>query len=310
MQKSKAIKELFKIQDTTQKFEIIKKYDLNIKGFSNITMDILKQNEKYISNQITSTQNISKINSTIKSSIKAENNLDYLLSPEKIIEKYNYDFKGLLTIFENDQYSELTEIMIDKITMDTTQVNTNNSNEDDSKKETLRNIIKSLELKLQNREEKIQVLLKNSKEINRKIDDYRNQIDKLNEKITKNHNDLETKNESIQIKKVKINELKEKLEIQKSNTLYLEDTKKASHNKSIHIMGAPELWKSEKLKNVEFYNEKNTDLFIQKSNKHMVHKFYIVKFGVTSYTSRKLKKLMNVTFIDSKEDFAKILEED
>ncbi|HDA0798329.1 TPA: hypothetical protein O4U00_002464, partial [Staphylococcus aureus] len=46
MQKSKAIKELFKIQDTEDKFKIIKNYDLKIKGFSNITIDLLEQNEK------------------------------------------------------------------------------------------------------------------------------------------------------------------------------------------------------------------------------------------------------------------------
>ncbi|HDE3732520.1 TPA: hypothetical protein PDC97_001208, partial [Staphylococcus aureus] len=52
MQKSKAIKELFKIQDNENKFKIIKNYDLKIKGFSNITLDFIEQNEKYISNQI------------------------------------------------------------------------------------------------------------------------------------------------------------------------------------------------------------------------------------------------------------------
>ncbi|HFD7743785.1 TPA: hypothetical protein ACF53M_002588, partial [Staphylococcus aureus] len=102
MQKSKAIKELFKIQDTEDKFKIIKNYDLKIKGFSNITIDLLEQNEKYISNQIATTQNINKITNIIKSNIKNEHNLDYLLSFDKISEKYNKDFNGLITIFEND----------------------------------------------------------------------------------------------------------------------------------------------------------------------------------------------------------------
>ncbi|HCU8291745.1 TPA: hypothetical protein OVC01_002435, partial [Staphylococcus aureus] len=84
MQKSKAIKELFKIQDTEDKFKIIKNYDLKIKGFSNITIDLLEQNEKYISNQIATTQNINKITNIIKSNIKNEHNLDYLLSFDKI----------------------------------------------------------------------------------------------------------------------------------------------------------------------------------------------------------------------------------
>ena len=87
MQKSKAIKELFKVQDTRNKFKIIKDYDLQIKGFSNITVDLLEQNENYISNQIASTQNIKKIANIIKSNIKSEQNLDYLLSIRKDFRK-------------------------------------------------------------------------------------------------------------------------------------------------------------------------------------------------------------------------------
>ncbi|MEI2047699.1 hypothetical protein VWD94_08195 [Staphylococcus aureus] len=70
MQKSKAIKELFKIQDNENKFKIIKNYDLKIKGFSNITLDFIEQNEKYISNQIATTQNIKKITNIIKNKKK------------------------------------------------------------------------------------------------------------------------------------------------------------------------------------------------------------------------------------------------
>lgn len=71
---------------TEDKFKIIKNYDLKIKGFSNITIDLLEQNEKYISNQIATTQNINKITNIIKSNIKNEHNLDYLLSFDKISE--------------------------------------------------------------------------------------------------------------------------------------------------------------------------------------------------------------------------------
>lgn len=144
MQKSKAIKELFKVQDTKNKFKIIKDYDLQIKGFSNITIDLLEQNEIYISNQIASTQNIKKITNIIKSKIKSEQNLDYLLSIDKIFEKYNQEFNGLLTIFENDKYSELTEKIITSLTIDNSSTKHENPTENEDKEIVLRGIIQSL----------------------------------------------------------------------------------------------------------------------------------------------------------------------
>ena len=164
MQKSKAIKELFKIQDTEDKFKIIKNYDLKIKGFSNITIDLLEQNEKYISNQIATTQNINKITNIIKSNIKNEHNLDYLLSFDKISEKYNKDFNGLITIFENDKYGELTEKIISNFVIDNSPIKYENSDKNKDKEFVLRNIIQSLESKLQIKDKKIDELLKLNKE--------------------------------------------------------------------------------------------------------------------------------------------------
>nr|WP_318757998.1 hypothetical protein [Staphylococcus sp. KG4-3]MDW8562862.1 hypothetical protein [Staphylococcus sp. KG4-3] len=165
MQKSKAIKELFKVQDTKNKFKIVKDYDLQIKGFSNITIDLLEQNEIYISNQIASTQNIKKITNIIKSKIKSEQNLDYLLSIEKIFEKYNQEFNGLLTIFENDKYSELTEKIITSLTIDSSLIKHENSTENEDKETVLRGIIQSLELKLQTKDQKIDEILKLNREL-------------------------------------------------------------------------------------------------------------------------------------------------
>ncbi|PWG67714.1 hypothetical protein DEM28_27090, partial [Enterobacter mori] len=85
----------------------------------------------YISNQIASTQNIKKITNIIKSKIKSEQNLDYLLSIDKIFEKYNQEFNGLLTIFENDKYSELTEKIITSLTIDNSSTKHENPTENE-----------------------------------------------------------------------------------------------------------------------------------------------------------------------------------
>lgn len=307
MQKSKAIKELFKVQDTRNKFKIIKDYDLQIKGFSNITVDLLEQNENYISNQIASTQNIKKITNIIKSNIKSEQNLDYLLSIEKISEKYNEDFNGLLTIFENDKYGELTEKIINNLTVDTSPIKYENSTKNEDKETVLRGIIQSLELKLQIKEQKINEILKLNRELDKKIKNHESQTLKLNDTIKIKNSELNTKEELLQSKIVELNRLKEQSKTKESHSLHFKNKETNINDTKINIIGAPDLWKLEKSKNTHFYNEENIDNFIHNYNNTENSKFYVVKFGVTSYSSRKLKKQIHVIFINNKEEFIKII---
>lgn len=307
MQKSKAIKELFKVQDTRNKFKIIKDYDLQIKGFSNITVDLLEQNENYISNQIASTQNIKKIANIIKSNIKSEQNLDYLLSIEKISEKYNEDFNGLLTIFENDKYGELTEKIINNLTVDTSPIKYENSTKNEDKETVLRGIIQSLELKLQIKDQKINEILKLNRELDKKIKNHESQTLKLNDTIKIKNSELNTKEELLQSKIVELNRLKEQSKTKESHSLHFKNKETNINDTKINIIGAPDLWKLEKSKNTHFYNEENIDNFIHNYNNTENSKFYVVKFGVTSYASRKLKKQIHVIFINNKEEFIKII---
>ncbi|WP_436943714.1 hypothetical protein [Staphylococcus xylosus] len=310
MQKSKAIKELFKVQDTKNKFKIIKDYDLQIKGFSNITIDLLEQNEIYISNQIASTQNIKKITNIIKSKIKSEQNLDYLLSIEKIFEKYNQEFNGLLTIFENDKYSELTEKIITSLTIDNSLIKHENSTENEDKETVLRGIIQSLELKLQTKDQKIDEILKLNRELEKKIKNLENQTVKLNSSIKLKTSDLNTKEEILQSKIIELERLNEHLQSKEKHFLHLKNKELNINNTKINIIGAPDLWKLEKSENTHFYNEENVDDFIHSYNNTNNSKFYVVKFGITSYTSRKLKKQIHVVFINNKEEFIKIIRGD
>ncbi|MEM5418722.1 hypothetical protein V2W23_10740 [Staphylococcus gallinarum] len=302
MQKSKAIKELFKIQDNKNKFKIIKNYDLKIKGFSNITIDLLEQNEKYISNQIATTQNIKKITNIIKNSKKNEQNLDYLLSIDKISEKYNKDFDGLITIFENDKYGELTEKIISNFMIDNSPIKYENPNKNENKESILRNIIQSLESKIQIKDQKIDELLKLNNEL---------------EKKTRNCEDLTVKlNETIKVKDYQLKEIKEVLQ---NNMNELEQLKEQSNSKendslpfknnnetAINIIGAPDLWKLESTENIYFYNEDEIDNFISNYNNEN-SRFYVVNFGVTSYSARKLKKQTHAIFINNKDEYIKII---
>ncbi|MGS4120930.1 hypothetical protein ACEUVI_06845, partial [Staphylococcus pseudintermedius] len=192
MQKTKAIKELFKSQDIKNKFKIIKDYDLKIKGFSNITFELLEKNEKYISNQIASTYNVKKILKANRNRMKNEQNLDYLLPIDKIIDKYTDNFEGLITIFEKDEYGVLTENIVNKFTESISFNNCQRTVISDNKEDKLRNIIKSLEEKIRNKEEKINQL---------------NQLNELNKKKIQSYEELlmELKKDT-KTKKSEINE--------------------------------------------------------------------------------------------------------
>ncbi|PZH51766.1 hypothetical protein [Staphylococcus aureus] len=302
MQKSKAIKELFKIQDNENKFKIIKNYDLKIKGFSNITLDFIEQNEKYISNQIATTQNIKKITNIIKNNKKNEQNLDYLLSIDKISEKYNKDFDGLITIFENDKYGELTEKIISNFMIDNSPIKYENTNKNENKESILRNIIQSLESKIQKKEKKNNELLKLKKELKKKNRNWEDLTVKLKETIKVKKYELKEIKEVLQNNINELEQLKEKSNSKESDSLPI----KNNNETAINIIGAPGLWKLESTENIYFYNEDEIDNFISNYNNEN-SRFYVVNFGVTSYSARKLKKQTHAIFINNKDEYIKII---
>lgn len=302
MQKSKAIKELFKVQELNEKFSIIKEYNLDIKGFSNITYELLEQNEKYISNQVSSIQNIKKITNRIKSHIKREQNLDYLLSVEKIIEKYNKNFLGLLIIFENDQYGQLTESIIDELILEDPKIEEQDKSTIEDKEEVFRSLIQTLEIKIQNKDQKIKEILTINKELENKIKIYEVQIKKLSNEIKIKDSKLDNKNEMLQSKIDELEQLKEVNKTQYNKNLYIKEDQ-STNDPLINIIGAPDFWKIDKFRNVVFFNEDEIDSFIKSYQNSNNSLFYIVKFGVTAYTARKLKKQLPVIFINNKEEF-------
>ncbi|MDT0943582.1 hypothetical protein RNS40_13655, partial [Staphylococcus pseudintermedius] len=72
------------------------------------------------------------------------------------------------------------------------------------------------------------------------------------------------------------------------------------------IIGAPDSWVSESTGDIQFYNENELDNFIDCYNNNKSKTFYAVRFGITSYATRKIKKQANVNFIDNKEEFKKV----
>ncbi|PTG13461.1 hypothetical protein, partial [Staphylococcus chromogenes] len=116
MDRNKTIRELFKLQSNEKKVEIIKEYELTIRGFSNIEVHNINSNsEMYIVNEASNKQNIERIQKYIKSKLRIEDDLSNLLDKDLIIERYGGDFTKLLTIFEKDQYGDLSNYIINKL---------------------------------------------------------------------------------------------------------------------------------------------------------------------------------------------------
>ncbi|MBO1219958.1 hypothetical protein [Mammaliicoccus sciuri] len=306
MQKSKAIKELFKVQELNEKFSIIKEYNLDIKGFSNITYELLEQNEKYISNQVSSIQNIKKITNRIKSHIKREQNLDYLLSVEKIIEKYNKNFLGLLVIFENDQYGQLTESIIEELILEPQIKEDQDKSTIEDKEEVFRSLIKTLETKIQNKDQKIKEVITINKELENKMKTYEVQIKKLSNEIKIKDSKLNDKNEILQSKIDELEQLKEANKAQYNKNFYNKEDQ-STNDPLINIIGAPDFWKIDTPKNFVFFNDDEIDSFIESYQNSNNSLFYVVKFGVTAYIARMLKKQLPVFFINSKDEFESLI---
>ncbi|HDE9738885.1 TPA: hypothetical protein PD844_002679, partial [Staphylococcus aureus] len=221
---------------------------------------------------------------------------------DKISEKYNKDFNGLITIFENDKYGELTEKIISNFVIDNSPIKYENSDKNKDKEFVLRNIIQSLESKLQIKDKKIDELLKLNKEAEKKIKKYEDLTIKLNEAIKVKNDELNEKKEVLQNKIIELEQLKEQPYPKDNNSLHSENI----NDTKINIIGAPDLWKLESTEDICFYNEDEIDNFINNYNNEN-SKFYVVRFGVTSYSSRKIKKQTHAIFINNKDEYIKII---
>ncbi|WP_394877502.1 hypothetical protein [Mammaliicoccus lentus] len=310
MRKDKVIKELFALQDTREKIKIINNNGLSIKGFDNINYNTLEKSEDIIVNRINTASNINKIDKNIRQHNKHnESEFDYLLSPEKIIEKHNHNFEKLLLIFNNDGYGDLTESILLKL---------NKKNKDDEdevveyKKDNiddLRDIIRDLEKKIELKDIKIKNLNKKNSDQSKEINNYQNIINKneMSIKKIKGKHDyyneiISEKDNTIEGLKKKITELEEK---QKSMLIEFNDFKRENHRRK-NIIGIPNIWKEENETELKYYNKNEIKDFIDDYRENSKEEFYVYKQGLTAYDYRKIVQSMEIINIKNKEEFLKI----
>lgn len=326
MDKRIALKELYRIQNNTEKLRIIEEYNLKFMGFTKVNRNSLQLNNKKFESEITSEYNMKKFESNF---LKIKKNksvgMDYLLSPEKIIEKYEYDFDYLLQVFELDKYKDTTSKIIENIqsinlkksddltikSEDIEDVKTESMNIDE-----LREIINELEIKVDNKDSKIISL-------NNVIYNIRNENLKINKKIkelkTDNKNLIiennDYKNNNHQQQEI-INELNRKLEnynkfegilteketeIIKLRTQYNElQIKYQDKLNSFYIMGMSQTFiNNNNGPNINYFNESEFNSYLNSyKEKSDTDVFLIHEFGLTLSTLRKLKKYDDIKIIN------------
>lgn len=315
MKKDKAIKDLFSLQDISKKVEIINENALTIKGFDNINYKTLKVNENIIINRINTIPNIKKIDKLISQYRKQdEDEFDYLLSADKIVEKYGTNFEKLLLIFNYDGYGELTETVLLKLKEEhidkVEKVEVESERVDDIV--SLRDIIRTLEKKVETRDAKII-------ELNEKIKTYNNEITEYKKLKTKSETELKRMKEeynqslkSINEKDDNVSELNKTIQDLKSKeeSLLIEfDEYKNNNKERINILGIPKGWKINDKNYLKYYDRNELNNFINDFNESIDEKFYVYKQGITVYDFREIIKSIKVTIINSKDEFLKIIKE-
>lgn len=336
MDKRIALKELYRIQNNTEKLRIIEEYNLKFMGFTKVNRNSLQLNNKKFESEITSVYNMKKFDSHLTKIKKNKNvGMDYLLSAEKIIEKYEYDFDYIFQIFELDKYKDTTQKIVDNIlainakdlngsknlpeTIDPINSETMNIDE-------LREIISELEMKVDNRDSKILNLnnvvhnLRNENlEINKKIKEVKLENSKLileNKGYKNVEQNLQNSINELSEKVANYNKFKEILvekenEITKLKTQYNElEIKYQEKLNSFYIMGISENFiNNNKGPNINYYNESDFNEYIKKyQEKNDNDVFVINEFGLTLSTLRKLKKYSDIKIINEIKQIEKLIE--
>ncbi|PTJ90414.1 hypothetical protein, partial [Staphylococcus simulans] len=271
MSKESIIKRLFSLQNEETMLKIINDLSLDIRGFSKVNINIIKQQKSFIISNISYSNNLKKIDRYVKEVSKIKDyNFDYLLESEKIVEKYGEDFRDLIMLFSEDGYQQKSIEVLELLENKHDNLNSGRkeilSNENNSEIVNIRKIVKELESQLEIKNKKIQDLQeKNQKlqrEIQRKEEKIKNESVKI-KKIELEFNNLkkfEIENKRLYEENKHINQLLQKkseesrgiVEENKKLSDEIYNLKNVSKTRMI-VIGLPELYKNRVKSNIVYY---------------------------------------------------------
>lgn len=302
--KSKVLKDLFSLQSDENILRIIRSLNLEIRGFSNISLVTIKNQRAYIISNFATDRNIKKIDKYTRSQIKLdEKNFDFLLEPKKIVEKYKDDFFEIATLFERDGYNKLPnnyfEIWNGKKEVAETNLKSENFKESNNLK-TLREIIKRLEEESTNKQQKIDRLIQEKNKLSEEKYLLEKQKKEIGEKFKENVRDNDSAKLEINELRNKINESEEIIElILNKNKRLINDNRELNNRPhiKIQIIGLNEIKKKRVKESIYLYNNKEVDFFIENAKSDMAIVSFYDKNNLTSYSLKKIKNNTNATEI-------------
>lgn len=302
--KSKVLKDLFSLQSDENILRIIRSLNLEIRGFSNISLVTIKNQRAYIISNFATDRNIKKIDKYTRSQIKLdEKNFDFLLEPKKIVEKYKDDFFEIATLFERDGYNKLPnnyfKIWNGKKEIAETNLKSENLKESNNLKR-LREIIKRLEEESTNKQQKIDRLIQEKNKLSEEKYLLEKQKKEIGEKFKENVRDNDSAKLEINELRNKINESENIIElILNKNKRLINDNNELNNRPhiKIQIIGLNEIKKKRVKESIYVYNNKEVDFFIENAKSDMAIVSFYDKNNLTSYSLKKIKNNTNATEI-------------
>ncbi|PTG01602.1 hypothetical protein BU649_11720, partial [Staphylococcus chromogenes] len=253
----------------------------------------------------------------IKSKLRIEDDLSNLLDKDLIIERYGGDFTKLLTIFEKDQYGDLSNYIINKLSEkhNNTSIQKEapsngkeklNSSEHEDKLKKLRKIISDLETTVSEKDSKINSLLFERKTLNSRIEE----LEKLYYQSKKSWQTMKTSLDEEERVNSELNKKNDELnlqiaELKSEKNRIIHQYAEASTKYQFHLLGIPQFWIDDH-KNSKVYQPTEVDYFIEEFHKKPRDIFIVFRSGIALYDFRRLKKLRGMKFISSFEEFKDI----
>lgn len=318
MKKEEIIRVFFEHQSIENQIRIIKDFNISIDGFrtDKLSINTYSLVQSKVLRDITNTVNLKAIQLTVRGLMNVDgNNYDHFLSAEKIVEKYEGDFKGLLLTASLDNFQQkstnIASLLLHKSGKEM-GLNNHNKNqplstfeESSEKIVELRDIITKLENNNKSKDNAIQKHIIEKQKLEKLLSIKKENIKKYSKEIAGLKNDIDSLKESLIEKNNKLKIVKDLNESLKSEIQKM----KQDSIKEIHIIGIPDGLRESNNDYIFYYNDNEIENFINNQNTSSDHHYFFYPPGLSYYNLRKLINSKNIKRISDKYEYTMIIKE-
>lgn len=318
MKKEEIIRVFFEHQSIENQIRIIKDFNIGIDGFrtDKLSINTYSLVQSKVLRDITNTMNLKAIQLTVRGLMNVDgNNYDHFLSAEKIVEKYEDDFKGLLLTASLDNFQQkstnIASLLLQKSGKEISLNNQNNNQplstfeESSEKIVELRDIITQLENNNKSKDNAIQKHIIEKQKLENLLSIKKETIKKYSKEIAGLKNDIDSLKESLIEKNNKLKIVKDLNESLKSEIQKM----KQDSIKEIHIIGIPDGLRESNNDYIFYYNDNEIENFINNQNTSSNHHYFFYPPGLSYYNLRKLINSKNIKRISDKYEYTNIIKD-